>query len=122
MTSVLRKDRASISATQRSSNAENGAAPPRPSSITSPRSPRSAVPGPRLKSVCSTPPTRAPNLAGLTPFADDHVVVSRCVDVDQAAFVVNGHVDEPIAPGVHDSSRAQGKRRAAKGVEHGAVE
>jgi hypothetical protein len=86
-----------------------------PGSATSPKDRRTDIGG------SHHPARSAPGLARLPPLADDPVVVSRCVDVDQAAFVVNGHVDEPISPGVHHSSRTQSKGRAAKGIEHGAI-
>ncbi len=79
-------------------------------------------PRPERRSVAPTNPALASaGLAGLPTLADDGVVVSRRVDVDQAAFIIDGHVHEPIAPVVNYGSRTQCERRAAKGVEHGTV-
>jgi len=44
-------------------------------------------------------------LAGLSPLTDDCFVVSRSIDVEQAATIVNRHIHEPIAPRMDDGSR-----------------
>src|SRR5687768_14959781 len=55
-------------------------------------------------------------------FPDERVVVSRRVDVEQATFVVDLHIDDAIGVGVDDGARPFRQRCVAQRVEHRAIE